>query len=128
MCIKCHRKISAEIVLQQLKDSISNPQYEIWNRCSISHLFLAAIGSDGQEAATLAIKLLNDYIKWYDEEMKKFHEAGCPKEEFNKFITLPTSEYVVGMGVGVSMINHIFNVVNIKDSQEIRRIVLLHSP
>jgi hypothetical protein len=67
MCFLCHFKLSANDVVKQLKDSVKNPRYEVWNSTSLSHLNISASGFDGPEARTLALRLLSGFIKWAKE-------------------------------------------------------------
>ena len=67
MCWSCHQRISDEVVIQQLKDSLENPTYEVWNKTSISHLFISLTGCNGYEASEITYKIFQGYINWIIE-------------------------------------------------------------
>ena len=67
MCGQCHQGMPDDVVVQQLKDALKNPQYEMWNSTSLSHMSLAAMGVNGVEASRLGRNLLVRYIKWSEQ-------------------------------------------------------------
>lgn len=88
MCLKCHKGLSSEIVTKQLKDSLDNPQFEKWNETSISHLCLAYIGINGEEAKNYAKQLLDNYVSWKTQNLK------CSDDSF---FGNPSADKVNGM-------------------------------
>lgn len=85
MCLQCHSGLSDSIVLEQLKESLDNPNFKVWNETSISHVSLAAIGVNGKEAQKVGRQLLINYIMWKRENKN-------PAD--GTFFGNPTVEYV----------------------------------
>lgn len=85
MCLSCHQGLSDEEVISQLKDSIKDPQYELWNETSISHMMISGMGTNGMEAQKLAIQLLDGYVNW--KKNNKYSSDGT-------FFGNPNVEYV----------------------------------
>ena len=67
MCWMCHQNMSDEVVRQQLRSSLENPRYEVWNSTSLSHLMISLMGANGYEASELAYKLYEGFISWVRE-------------------------------------------------------------
>jgi len=86
MCLQCHQQIPDEVVVKQMKEAVENPQYEKWNVTSISHISIAAMGTNGEDAKKLARELLDKYIEW-----KNNHKNDMDGTFFGN----STSEYVV---------------------------------
>ena len=85
MCLDCHQNLPNDVVISQLKESIKDPKYELWNETSISHLLLSRLGMNGKEAQELSKKILNNYIEW--KQNNKFDSDGT-------FFGNSTAEYV----------------------------------
>ncbi len=67
--------MSDETVKKQLTESLKNPQFEVWNSTSISHLNIIKSGHNGEENKQMAIKLLNQYREWqYYEEHSVYND------------------------------------------------------
>lgn len=67
MCLQCNLAMSDERVIEDLKECIQNPQYELWNSCSLSHLFIDASGIHGAEARKLSMQLLEGYCAYAEK-------------------------------------------------------------
>jgi hypothetical protein len=85
MCIRCHQKIPDDKVIEMLKESFNNPQFEQWNNTSISHLCIASLGFNGLEARDLSNNLMKKYIEW-----KRLH----PNKNDGTFFGNPTVQFV----------------------------------
>jgi hypothetical protein len=44
MCGQCHEGLSDKTVIQQLKDTLENPQFEKWNLTSFNHILITIRG------------------------------------------------------------------------------------
>ena len=65
MCLQCHQSIKDENFVLQLQEVLVNPQFEKWNTTSLNHLMLAAKGLNGEEAHHLAVRILDNFYKWF---------------------------------------------------------------
>jgi hypothetical protein len=65
MCWLCHSKLTNEEVISQLKESLANPQYEVWNSTSIAHIIYSMYGANGKEAASLALQLFQGAMEFF---------------------------------------------------------------
>lgn len=65
MCIHCHQRQDPNIIIQQLKAGILNPQFEKWNTTSLSHVLLSIRGLDGDEGHATGLILADMFCKWY---------------------------------------------------------------
>lgn len=65
MCLQCHEHISDDELVEQLKDSIKNPQFEKWNTTALSHVCIAIRGANGPEAHELALIDANNFYTWF---------------------------------------------------------------
>jgi hypothetical protein len=54
-----------------MKDWLKNPQFEVCNRTSVSHLFIAALGFNGSESSSLAITIAEMYCKWLSKTERR---------------------------------------------------------
>jgi hypothetical protein len=86
MCLDCHNGLSDSIVTGQLLDSLKHPRFESWNDTSLSNTFIVSIGYNGKEAQELAIKLLENYIDWTEQNpiVEDIHEP--PSTEYAKAV------------------------------------------
>ena len=86
MCLDCHNGLSDSIVTGQLLDSLKRPRFESWNDTSLSNTFIVSIGYNGKEAQELAIKLLENYIDWTEQNpiVEDIHEP--PSTEYAKAV------------------------------------------
>ena len=82
-----------EETLRQLRETIENPRYEVWNGTSLSHLFINATGIDGSECRILSLRLLDGYISFMernadvavnDDEMTKEEVIRIMRTEVEK--------------------------------------------
>ena len=69
MCIQCHNGFSNEYITEELKNSLNiiteKPEsFEDFNPSSISHLSMAAIGVNGDEARYIARNIFTKYFSW----------------------------------------------------------------
>ena len=69
MCVQCYNGFSNEYITEELKNSlniiIEKPEsFEDFNPSSISHLALASIGVNGDEARTLGREIFCRYFSW----------------------------------------------------------------
>ena len=71
--------MSDEMVKKQLLETLENPQFEVWNSTSVSHLTLSVIGFNGYEVAELAHTLLNRFIVWARENGVPIDESTVTK-------------------------------------------------
>ena len=80
MCIQCHQHISDEEMVRQLK---GDPQFDKWNTTSISHMIIAGLGVNGEEAITLSINMLTKFLDYKDEggKLDGFILEPCPTSE-----------------------------------------------
>lgn len=67
MCLLCHNAMSDETVKKQLQEALEDPQFEVWNMTSISHIMLSMSGMNGFEVAYIAQELFRNYIGWHKE-------------------------------------------------------------
>lgn len=84
MCIKCHKSLSDETVIDQIKESlIDESSYDKWNPTSIHHLLITAIGCNGPVAQKLSVKLLLKYYRWKNNNKTDADGSffGNPKAE-----------------------------------------------
>lgn len=65
MCRQCHSTFTDEQILAQLRESIDDPKYELWNTTSLSHMLICIEGHNGAEAHELGLKLANGFCDWY---------------------------------------------------------------
>jgi len=75
MCWACHQQIPKEETKRQYLASLENPQFEVWNGTSVSHLMLDVSGYNGYEISDLAFQLFRDYISWIEENNTNEPEA-----------------------------------------------------
>ena len=69
MCIQCHNGFSNEYITEELKNSLNiiteKPEsFEDFSPSSISHLSMAAIGVNGDEARYIARNIFTKYFSW----------------------------------------------------------------
>lgn len=65
MCLQCHKGLSNDTIIKQIKESLSSYEhYDQWNPVSIHHLIIAAVGVNGPIAQKLSVKLLIKYYRW----------------------------------------------------------------
>nr|QBK85645.1 MAG: hypothetical protein LCMAC101_02400 [Marseillevirus LCMAC101] len=67
MCLKCHESLSDENVACQIKDALKNPDFENWNTNSCFFTLIAYSGVNGSEVQDLAGQLLENLIKWKED-------------------------------------------------------------
>jgi hypothetical protein len=65
MCRQCHAGLSDETVKTQLQESLDNPEFEKWSTTSLSHVLIAAEGTNGPEARVLALELAENFYAWF---------------------------------------------------------------
>lgn len=75
-----------QTVLEQLKEALDDPKFEMWNETSINHLLIASTGYNGPEAKQCADELVKKYISW--KELNTNPSDGT-------FFGNPTVEYVI---------------------------------
>ncbi len=93
MCLLCHQNMSDETVKEQLLESLENPQFEVWNNTSISHLTISMVGFNGYEVADLANTLFKRYILWARENGLSISDATATMvEEIAVRLTLEKSQ------------------------------------
>lgn len=68
MCLNCHQFMCDDDILQQLEEAITNNQFDRWNTTSIGHMLLVASGFNGAKCRNLALTILNQFIKWYNDK------------------------------------------------------------
>lgn len=86
MCLQCHKSLSDEHVLNDLRDSVAIPKYEVWNMTSVSHLIIASLGTNGHgEPQDLANQLLEGYAQWSDNQNRSVIHSLL-----SRFIEIPT--------------------------------------
>ncbi len=61
MCRECHNNFTNGEVVRQLQLVVRNPDFEMWNTTSVSHLLIAASGRNGTHASNLANTLLDNF-------------------------------------------------------------------
>ena len=68
MCYKCHG-ISTESTKKGLQEIINYDykQFDQWNTTSVHHVLISMTGHDGDECQILSIKVLEKFIKWYQD-------------------------------------------------------------
>lgn len=64
MCLQCHQGISDAEVERQLRGSLSEPKYELWNATSLNHLIISLCGYNGYECSELSYQLLKGFINF----------------------------------------------------------------
>ena len=72
MCIPCHSHLTNEQVVLDLQNTLKNRKFDQWNTTSISHILLAGIGINGQEAKSLALQILHHFIEWRKTKPDKY--------------------------------------------------------
>lgn len=85
MCLTCH-SMNNSVVLQQLQNSVDNPEFQKWNWTSFSHLSLSFLGINGEEAKILSKKLFEMYIEWSSGREISDTFFGNPPSEKIKFL------------------------------------------
>jgi len=65
MCGQCHEGLSDKTVIQQLKDTLENPQFEKWNLTSFNHILITIRGANGGEGHKLGVELGEKFYKWF---------------------------------------------------------------
>src|SRR5688572_2573572 len=78
MCMQCHLQLIDEEVLKTFKDALEEPKFENWNESSLSHIFLALSGVNGQEVVQLAKQLLANFCDWIGAQLAN------PEHEFSE--------------------------------------------
>lgn len=81
MCLQCHgkdKKYDSE-ANSNLVDCLSNPQFETWNSCSVSHLFIYYSGANGWQSQEAAEKVIKKLIKYLHENQKTNIETYIPE-------------------------------------------------
>ena len=64
MCLQCHQGISDETILQQFKESLTNPHFEMWNSTSLNHIFIGLLGVNGREVQAYSDQLIVNLLAW----------------------------------------------------------------
>jgi len=67
MCLKCHRGLSNETLLSQLKEALDASDFHMWNGTSIQHLLIAFSGVNGREVQDISEQLIVKYLEWTDK-------------------------------------------------------------
>lgn len=111
MCLKCHGGLSDETVIEQLSESLTNPQYEKWNETSISHLCIAYMGMNGQKGVEVAEKLLANYVDWKSKNISLSDGS---------FFGNPTVDQVMKMINGSNKVKSYFRDNNITETSAIK--------
>lgn len=62
MCLTCH-KLNSEVTEEQLTRALTDPNFDKWNTCSVSHLLISNSGYDGEANKKKAGILLDKYKK-----------------------------------------------------------------
>jgi hypothetical protein len=83
MCKQCHQFESEEQTKEMLTACLINPNFENWNTTSLNHLYMTALGCDGEENRKLSIRLLENFIQYRKQKMgcltiDKFRLNPCP--------------------------------------------------
>lgn len=68
MCRSCHNGLSNDEIHRQLTEALENPKFEEWNPVSINHLVIVASGENGEENKEMAMRLLEMYVNWLQEQ------------------------------------------------------------
>nr|QBK85722.1 MAG: hypothetical protein LCMAC101_03170 [Marseillevirus LCMAC101] len=80
MCLKCHGKNAKfDSDSPEMVDALKNPQFEKWNSCSVSHMFITYSGVDGWRAQDLAAQIIENLIKYLRENNKTNVETWLPQ-------------------------------------------------
>ena len=89
MCIRCHSNLSDDYVYNDLYNTLhNNPNYEIFNSTSISHLHIAALNYNGEKVKKIAIELLENFSNWAIINKKNtFNSENILKTVKNKHYT-----------------------------------------
>lgn len=71
MCISCHKGLSDEIITVQLQEALKNPEFDVWNETSLSHMAICIVGYNGIECRIMGNQLLEEYIQWKSQKLFK---------------------------------------------------------
>lgn len=79
MCWSCHQGLSNESIAEQLTSSLEDPNFEVWNDCSVGHLLIIGTGYNNEDNKVKANTLIDMYkryliskgklFKWYQVKM-----------------------------------------------------------
>jgi len=89
--------MSTETTKQQYIKAIDNPQFELWNSTSISHLMISIMGHDGYEVSDLAYQLYKKYINWRKELKNKNRDLNDFSEKVEKMYSYVKSSKEKGI-------------------------------
>ena len=69
MNIYCFQKVNYDTVEGQLEKLLLNRNYRTWKESTINTLYLCAYGKYGKINQTKVLNLLNDYVKFINNEL-----------------------------------------------------------
>lgn len=82
MCLSCHSGLSDAKVKEDLQRSLSDPKYKQWNDVSLAHIILAATGMNGRDVQDIAVNILENYVKWGEENPEDYKTWSFDMESF----------------------------------------------
>lgn len=91
MCLYCHLGETSESSVRSLRNALENPEFEIWNTTSLSHVLLAVRGLDGSEAHELGCQLIEQFYDWFLGKTNGYWEYFTnyfPSHGFEPFPTI----------------------------------------
>jgi hypothetical protein len=72
MCWTCHQGLSDEVIHEELTNALDEPNFELWNDCSVSHLLIIGNGYNGEDNKSKANTLLDMYMRYLLSKGKIF--------------------------------------------------------